>query len=446
MSHKNKVVWSEGMFLRPQHFQQQERYLESRIQRGLAAFTGFFWGFGELDIDPGTLPQGTITVRRAKGVLPDGTSFDLGGDGALPLAFDFPPDAKDGKGTKVCLVLPPLREGVDSVIYDEDPVSTARFRAATFEVDDDARSGTDAAEIQVCVPRFRLMLEKDVPNGWIAMGMLKVVEREANNALHLDKEYIPPTLRCQTQAALNGFLNEVANLLEQRGGALARRLSASGRGGVSEVGDFLILTLINRWHPLMVHLGQIDVLHPERLYAHLLCLAGELSSFSAERLTKKYPPYTHDDLQACFPPLMNALRQALAIVLDQTVVRIELKEHKYGIRLARVPDRGLFKQASFVLAVHANLSTEQLQAQFPTQVKIGPVEKIRDLVNLQLPGVGLRLLPVAPRELPYHAGYSYFELDVRHELWKEMEKSASAALYIAGDFPGLSLECWAIRK
>ncbi|MDR1063934.1 MAG: type VI secretion system baseplate subunit TssK [Azoarcus sp.] len=418
--------------------------MESRIQRGLTAFTGFFWGFGRLEIDLNALNQGTVVVQRARGVMPDGTSFDLGDDNALPLAFDFPPDAQNAK---VCLVLPPLRAGVESIIYDEDPASAARFNVATFEAADEVGSGAGAAEIQVCVPRFRLMLEADVPHGWISMGMVKIVERQANNILRLDEIYIPPTLICGAQKSLSGFIGEVAGLLNQRGDALAGRLSASGRGGVSEVGDFLILTLINRWYPLVMHLGRLDVLHPERLYASLLSLAGELSSFSAaNRRATNYPPYVHDDLRTTFQPLLEDLRQALALVLDQTVIRIELKEHKYGIRLALVSDRALFKQASFVLAVHADLPTEQMQAQFPAQVKIGPVEKIRDLVNLQLPGVALRLLPVAPRELPYHAGYSYFELDVRHDLWKEMEKSAGAALHVAGDFPGLSLECWAIRK
>ena len=32
MSLDSKVVWSEGMFLNPHHFQQQERYLEKYIQ------------------------------------------------------------------------------------------------------------------------------------------------------------------------------------------------------------------------------------------------------------------------------------------------------------------------------------------------------------------------------------------------------------------------------
>ena len=445
MNHKSKVVWSEGMFLRPQHFQQQERYFESHVHHCLTAFTGFPWGFSVLEIDDTALKRGMIVVKRAKGLLRDGTPFDLGSDLSRPLTFDFPPTARDAK---VCLVLPPSQEGAANVIYDEDAASGARFGVTTHEVADDNAQGAAAAEIQVCKPRFRLMLETDIPVGGIALGMVKVSERQSNNALRMSAEYIPPSLCCNREKILSGFIHDVEGLLDQRGEALARRLSEGGRGGVSEVGDFLILTLINRWYPLMKHLGQITALHPERLYSHLLCLAGELSSFSAERrrAASSHIRYVHDDLWGTFQPLMADLRRALALVLDQTVIHIALQEQKYGIRMAVVPDRTLFRQASFVLATQANMPAEQIQAQFPAQVKIGPVEKIRDLVNLQLPGVGLRLLPVAPRELPYHAGYSYFELDTRHELWRNIEKSSGLALHVAGNFPGLILECWAIRK
>jgi len=444
MSYINKVVWSEGMFLRPQHFQQQERYIESYIQRAATSSTGFFWGFSALEIDPNALKQGMIVVKRAKGLMPDGTPFDLNEDKIQPLAFDFPPSAKD---IRVCLVLPSLREGAESVIYDENATSTARFKAEAFEIGDGNASGAKEAEIQVGRPRFQLKLETGVPHGWTAMGLVKVVERQTNNELRLDQGYIPPMLHCGAQENLSGFVHEVLGLLKQRGEVLSGRLSAGGSGGISEVGDFLLLTFINRWLPLIQHLARIDLLHPERLYANLLCLGGELGSFSAEnRRAPEYPFYVHDDLQSAFTPLMNDLRKALAIVLDQKVVRIELETRKFGIRIAVIPDRTLISQASFVLAMNADMPPEKVQAQFPAQTKIGPVEKIRDLINLQLPGVALRPLPVAPRELPFHAGFSYFEIDTRHELWKEMEKSAAMAMHIAGEFPGLALECWAIRK
>jgi type VI secretion system protein ImpJ len=74
------------------------------------------------------------------------------------------------------------------------------------------------------------------------------------------------------------------------------------------------------------------------------------------------------------------------------------------------------------------------------------VEKIRDLVNLQLPGIGLRPLPVAPRQLPFLAGYTYFELDRGSEYWQQLINSAGFAMHVAGNFPGLQMRFWAIRK
>jgi type VI secretion system protein ImpJ len=52
---------------------------------------------------------------------------------------------------------------------------------------------------------------------------------------------------------------------------------------------------------------------------------------------------------------------------------------------------------------------------------------------------------VAPRELPFHAGHHYFEAERGGELWKQFERAGNLALHVAGDFPGLQLELWAIR-
>ena len=102
--------------------------------------------------------------------------------------------------------------------------------------------------------------------------------------------------------------------------------------------------------------------------------------------------------------------------------------------------------AQFVLAVSSQLPGDALRARFPTQVKIGTVERIRDLVNLQLPGVSMRPLPVAPRQIPFHAGFTYFELETRgNEMWKQLESSGGMAMHVAGDFPGLEIEFWAVR-
>jgi len=57
----------------------------------------------------------------------------------------------------------------------------------------------------------------------------------------------------------------------------------------------------------------------------------------------------------------------------------------------------------------------------------------------------LRHLPVAPRHLPYHAGFSYFQLDQQLPEWAQLTRNSQLALHVAGDFPGLELQLWAIR-
>ena len=67
-------------------------------------------------------------------------------------------------------------------------------------------------------------------------------------------------------------------------------------------------------------------------------------------------------------------------------------------------------------------------------------------MRLQLPGVPVHAVPVAPRQIPYHAGFAYFELDQTDALWEQLQNSGGVGMHIAGEFPGLALEFWAIRS
>ena len=78
------------------------------------------------------------------------------------------------------------------------------------------------------------------------------------------------------------------------------------------------------------------------------------------------------------------------------------------------------------------------RAACPRSSRSVPGERIRDLVNLNLPGIALRSLPVAPRQIPYHAGFLYFELDRDSELWKQTEQSGTLAMFLARESPASS--------
>jgi type VI secretion system protein ImpJ len=444
MTFKQKVVWSEGMFLRPQHFQQEERYFEFLVHHRARLLSAHYWGFHSFELDEDALTLGVVAIRRAEGVFPDGTAFSIPDHSSPPLELDVPQDVRS---SKICLAVAPLRQGMATVAFGRNEEVAARNFAQIVEVADCNSVGGPAAEIQIGDLSLRLVVDSQVPAGWPKLGVLHVIERQANNVLAIDRDYIPPSLCVKRQSVLAGMNREVAGLLNQRVDALARRLADPGSGGITEVSDFLLLSLANRWKPVIDHFVALDGLHPERMYSEFLAIAGELSTYSSKtRCSPAFSIYDHDDLAGTFRPVFASIRHSLSIVLEQNAIRIELSERSYGVHLGQVNDRNLFSSANFVLAATANVAPEQVRAQLPGRIKVGPPEKIRDLVNLHLPGIGLRPLPVAPRELPYNAGFNYFEMDTSHELWRELAQSGSLALHISGSLPGLQIECWAIKK
>ncbi|MCA1245719.1 type VI secretion system baseplate subunit TssK [Massilia sp. MS-15] len=443
MAWKNKVVWSEGMLLQPQHLQQHDRYWQSQLESRVAGLRPYSWGFSELKIDEHQLALGKIALRACSGVLPDGTPFALPADDDLPLPLDV---ASDARNLMVVLALPLRRHGIAEVGDGAGPDNFARHRTEDYEAWDS--NGLDnSALLQVGKLRLRLAPAPEVANAYATMGVARVVERRADDRLVLDPDYSPPCLDYRVAPRLAAFADELVGLLHARGDLLAGRLSQPGAAGAAEIADFLLLQLINRAEPLAAHLATASGVHPETLYATLAALAGELATFTDPgKRAASYPVYRHDALADSFAPVIADLRRALSTVMDTHAVPIALEERQFGIRVAVVPDRELLRSATFVLAVNAHLPPEALRGAFPAQVKIGSVEKIRDLVNLQLPGIGLRPLPVAPRQLPFYAGYTYFELDGGSEYFQHLHQSAGFAMHVAGDFPGLQMQFWAIRR
>lgn len=443
MSWNRKVVWSEGMLLQPQHLQQHDRYLQTQLETRVARLRPYAWGFSEIRIDEQQLAFGKIALTSCHAVLPDGTPFSLPADDDLPLPIDIPADVRNAM---VVLALPLRRPGVAEIGDSPAPDNFARHSPVDHEAWDS--NGLDnSALMQVGRLRVQLALESEVINAYACLGVARVIERRPDNRLVLDPDYCPPCLDFRAAPRLASFADELVGLLHQRGEALAARLSQPGASGAAEIADFLLLQLINRSEPLFAHLASMTGLHPEELFRAMVQLAGELSSFnSANKRAVQYPVYRHDHLYDTFLPAIDDLRSALSTVMDNRALAIALEERQFGIRVAVMRDPELVRSATFVLAVNAHMPAENVRTGFPRQVKIGSIEKIRDLVNLQLPGIALRPLPVAPRQLPFHAGHTYFELDRNSEYWQQLTTSAGFAMHVAGDFPGLQLEFWAIRK
>ncbi len=443
MSSNNRVVWSEGLFLRPQHFQQQDRFVERLVETRCQGLIPHGWGLLDVEIERDFLGIGKFGLRRASGVFPDGTTFRMPDDDPLPAAIDLDVQVRD---QIVYLAVPVRRAGEAEFDRREGADRIARHQIREEEARDATTGGGDPAVLEVGALSTRLLLASEITDAYTTIPLAHIAEARADKRVVLDESFMPTVLHTRAAARLATFATELLGLLHQRGDALGGRVAATGRGAAAEFAEFLLLQAINRYEPLLAHYADAGAVHPESFYQLCVSMAGEMSTFtSISKRPPALPGYRHDRLRESFEPVMLALRQAFAAEMKQVAIPIPIEAKKYGISVALVSDRSLYSSAVFVLAARADLPSEELRRSFPAQLKVGPVERIADLVRLGLPGVPVLPLPVAPRQIPFHAGFAYFELDQTNELWEQLKNSGGVALHVAGNFPGLAMEFWAIR-
>lgn len=444
MSWESKVLWTEGLFLQPHHFQQSDRYAEALVSGLARRVLPYVWGCSTLEIDDELLKIGKFAIRTCSGITPDGAIFRVPQIEDHPVALEVPESVKD---CVVYLTVPSRRAGAIEVDLSGADQSASRYKPAEVEVMDSMGRDRKAATVGVAKLRLSFALAVDDLADRLVIPVARIIEVRSDREIVLDKGFIASAIDVRAAPPLNDFLREIEGLLAHRMVALAGRLAEGGGKGVADVSDFLLLTVVNRALPVFRHMLSIENIHPERAYRECVALAGELASFMAgEKHPPEFPAYRHGELTSTFNPVIRTLRQYLSSVIEQTAVAIPLDPRKYGISVGVIADRKLINRAGFVLAVKADVPAETIRRHFSGHAKIGPVEEIRQLVNSALPGITLRPLPVAPRQIPYHAGVVYFELDGESAYWGKMTTSGGIAVHVSGEYPGLSMELWAIRQ
>ena len=442
----NRIIWDEGLFIRPQHFQQETRYLENHANHRIDSYNEFLYGLTDLEFDQSLLASGKISVIRARGVMQDGTVFDIPNDTPQPL----PMHIQNSKAVNqiVYLALPIRAQSSKEVQWPESQ-SNGRYVVEQHDIKDLHSRDGDYTTVNMAKLHFTLMLESQDCSAYSTLAIAQIKNRnEDNGSIELYDDFYPTSLSVSAIPKLKRFVDEISSLMRERAKNLAERIGSPDQAGVADVTDFLLLQVLNRMQPKLRHMSRLSLLHPERLYEFCIEACGELSTFEpSRRSSKKYPVYEHANPKPCFIPLEDTLRRALSDLIQPRAIPIPLEKQNYGSHVAVLSNPSLIQSSDFVLAVKARMHLDQLRQQFQQQAKISSVEKLSELVNRQLPGIPLQVLPIAPRHLPYHSGFTYFSLDNNSEEWHQMmSNSTGFGFHIAGEFPGLELEFWALRK
>lgn len=442
---KNKVIWQEGLFAVPQHFQQQQRNHEYLLNQRINARDDFAWGFTELSLNTELLAQGKIMLSSATGCMPDGTVFSIPEQDHLPVPFQ-PIDMSAPGSHDIYLAIPVISDIICEIKgHQSTGNGTERYSLTRADVRDLHSDGGDVQQIELGMLVPKIVSGADDLSAMVTLPLCRIRSLQPNGALVLDDSFIPTCQAIRVSSVLSAFAGDVQGLISNRASELAKRIGSPEQSGIADVAEFMMLQMLNRSQMHFNHRSHLHTLHPESFYLDLVRLLGELMTFTENsRQPCSVEVYIHRDLTMSFKTVIPELRRALNTVLMPRAQNLPLS-FSDGVYLATVNDPALLQSGSFVLAVRARMPSNQIILQFTQQSKVAATDKIRNVVSVQVPGVPLRTLTAAPRQLPYHDGYVYFELEKGSSAWQDVVKAGALALHISGNFPELDMQLWAIR-
>lgn len=441
---QNKVVWREGLFIRPQHFQQNDRYYNYELMTRTSQSRSNNWGLFNLNIDEHLLSTGKIIVENVSGFLPDGTLFNINSKDLNNLILDI---KTTDTNKYIYLVLPLYVQDSDDVHFEEQKNLLTRYKSSTLSNVPNTNAGeSSSSDILTAEHNFKLILEDDLNDGYVKIAIAKIGAVSTSGAALLDDSFTPTYLHLNSSKKLISKINELISMLTYRAEKLAEKISDSVLQA-TELGDYLMLQLLNKSESKFHFLLTQDKVHPDELFLELSTLAGELAVFmKKEKRLLKQITYNHYQQSSSFDEILDELKLMLTMVLEQNSISLPIEKRKYGIYIAPIKDKEIIKNSTFIFSVSADISAQKIKEILVSSLKLGTIETIKNLVNYHLVGFKIKPLSSPPKEIPYRVNHLYFSLELNDENTKELLKSAGFAFHLSADVPNISYSLWAIKN
>ncbi|MBA1245058.1 type VI secretion system baseplate subunit TssK [Pseudomonas japonica] len=447
MNKRSRVMWSEGMFLLPQHFQYQDEFHQHQLAESNLRHTPFHWGVQRLLIDEEALATGSLQLKALKLVFPDGSLFDAPQHDPLPGARDLHGLPK-GDDFKIYAALK-LRDpyGLNYLEDGHEQKAGRRFRKQ-FDTLPDLNEGDLENEITSLRLNVVMLADGDNLDGYSYCPIARL-SRNGTGGFNVEAQFIPPALHIDAHAGLLEVGKRLLGALQSKSTMLSgrrrERADQIAEFGASDVSLFWLLNTVNRAYPALAHLLAHPRLHPERLYQFLAELAGGLLTFSLGTPLSAIPPYDHRDPGASLARLDELVRSLLDNVIPDQCVFIALNQTKPSYWQGRLLDPRLL-EASFYLCVHADMPGSTLLELVPRAIKLGSPEDIEVVVNSAMPGASLCHAPRLPNAIPLRLDNHYFAIEPHGRVYQRMLEAQGVSIYAPSAFINLKLELMAVLK
>ncbi len=444
MKHLSKVVWSEGMYLGPHHFQAQGRYFEDSVHFATSALWFEAYGLVGYELDAEALRNGTLSLVHARGIFPDGLPFHMPESDPLPLARNiadlFPPTQE--RLMVLLAVAPRKPEGLNCTMSEAECVQNTRYIAEVHSLHDD-NTGRDEKPVRLGRKNIRFLLDTENSDELLTLPIGRVM-RDGSGHFIYDPSFIPPCVQISASERLMMMTRRLIEVLEEKSVALSggRRGGGKFSGGFSaqEVGSFWFLHSIDASLAPLRHLCFSKRGHPEELYVELSRLAGALCTFGLDSHPRSLPLYDHQHLDQCFEELDRHIRTHLEMIVPTNYVSIPLKPVGKYFYEGEITDQRCLGRSRWIFAIHSDVGEAEVISRTPQLVKICSSQFVPELVKRALPGLTLTHLPVPPSAISAKVENQYFGINKAGPCWEHLAQTRRVGVYVPGELPEPEIE------
>jgi len=460
MKARRPILWNQGLFVKPQHFQQNDMYFRSLLRPLESYMHPFFRGVCNLDIQEAALKNKSFDLLEGEFIFPDGTWVVLH-DNALfnPRSFKeawMEPE----KPFKVYVGLRRWNHKGENVTFsNEEEVqkfSTRFISGSSIEEVSDLYQNAPSAQVKSLDYLVKIFWESELGDAgnFMFMPIAELIYNGQETVL--SNNFFPP---CVTIAGSRNLLQMVRTIRDH---VLAKchvlEEYKMPRGVQFQdlepnyMSYFLVLTILNRYLPALNHIVETPHIHPWDLYGLLRALIGELSSFTdridatgcAREGVALVPPYDHENLGFCFGQAAILIDELLGSILvgAENIIRLVRDKNYFS---ARIGPEVLDSRNNFYLIVKSAIGKEQLRKEMQRLAKISSLGAMPTLIQRALPGMEMEEAAAAPPGVPRRQDSVCFKLNRNSEHGLEILRSQDICMYWNGAPEDLTAELVVVK-
>ena len=442
----SKVLWGEGLLLRPQHFQRQDAYHEHRLHKSIHTLHPYAWGVERLQVDRDALSSNVLRILDLALRFQDGELVDAPTVDELPGNVDLAAQQQSVQAITYYAALPGLKPFSGNFAQPGQDVNTARFMQSNQETPD-LYTQAAPAQLSYLKKTVRLVSEFEPRDSYIHFPLLRL-RRAATSGFELDDAFVAPSLSLGAAPAVFLQLRRLLDALNAKVSALYGHHREPSRNVVEfrsgDMSSFWLLHTASAACATLTHYFHHPGMHPERLYEQLLGVAGGLMTFSKSCKLADLPVYQHADPGTSFSKLFQIVRELLDTVISSKYFAIVLNETRPSYHHGVLDSGKIDDKTTFYIAVSADIPALELVDTVPLRFKVGAPDDVEKCVLSALPGVRLQYAPQLPAAVPVRPDTCYFVLDAKGQMYERMLQAQSVSIYVPSGMKELKLELLAV--